>query len=392
MTKRLTSTLQLVVGGHIVAFGVAAYLGNEKFYENLAMPCVRLLSAERAHNMAIWCAKHGVMPRIRDPPWPILKTQVWGKDFSSPVGIAAGFDKHGEAVDGLLKLGCGFVEVGSVTPEPQDGNPKPRVFRLPEDKAVINRYGFNSDGHETVYERLQARAEKHAGSGILGINLGKNKNSTDAVGDYVKGVGKFGELADYLVINVSSPNTPGLRNMQGRELLQTLVHAVVAERNKLPAGKRPPLLVKIAPDLTEQDMIDIAAVLGHPQSGVDGVIISNTTVSRPESLQNANKVETGGLSGAPVKHMSTEVVRTMYALLGGHVPIIGVGGVSSGQDAYDKIRAGACLVQLYSALTYHGPTLVATIKRELAGLLERDGYSSISEAVGADHKLPSRER
>uniref|UniRef100_A0A8C3LZ35 Dihydroorotate dehydrogenase (quinone), mitochondrial n=1 Tax=Chrysolophus pictus TaxID=9089 RepID=A0A8C3LZ35_CHRPC len=297
-------------------------------------------------------------------------------------------DKHGEAVDGLYRMGFGFVEVGTVTPEPQEGNPKPRVFRLVEDEAVINRYGFNSHGHAAVERRLRARQEaqlKLTAVGMpLGVNLGKNKSSTDAAADYVAGVQTLGPLADYLVVNVSSPNTPGLRDLQGKAELRDLLTKVLAERDMLSCERKPAVLVKIAPDLTEQDKQDIAGVVC--EVGVDGLIVSNTTISRPSGLQSTQRLESGGLSGKPLRELSTQTVREMYALTQGRVPIIGVGGVSSGRDALEKIRAGASLVQMYTALVYYGPPVVGAVKRELEELLREQGFKSVMEAVGADHR------
>jgi dihydroorotate dehydrogenase len=310
--------------------------------------------------------------------------------------------KHAEAMDGLLDIGFAFTEIGSVTPLPQSGNPVPRVFRLDSDRAIINRYGFNSDGHSVVRRRLEeyvARAR-----GVVGVNLGKNKESPDAVADYCAGVRELGPFADYLVVNVSSPNTPGLRALQSRESLHQLLTAVKKERDRLqmstetrisyaPRGPSnlhtstkpiPPLLLKIAPDLTDADKRDIAAVC--TQIGIDGIIVSNTTIARPASLSSANRNETGGLSGAPLFASSTAALSEMYALTNGRVPLIGAGGVMSGADAYAKIRAGASVVQLYSAFALYGPACVPAIKHELAALLKRDGFKSVADAVGADHR------
>lgn len=348
----------------------------------------RIVGAETAHVLAVKMIGLGLVPlnRYQDPA--SLEVNVLGLKFKNPVGIAAGFDKHGEAVDGLYKLGFGFVEVGTITPRPQEGNPKPRVFRLTADQAVINRYGFNSCGLEEVQNRLKAREEaqqEQSKAGLpLGINLGKNKLSRDAGADYLEGVRVLGPLADYLVVNVSSPNTPGLRDLQGKAELRQLLHTVLKERDALQEEHKPPVLVKIAPDLTAQDKQDIADVV--TELGVDGLMVSNTTVSRPESLQDPHKSEVGGLSGEPLKDLSTRTVGEMYNLTKGKVPIIGIGGVASGQDAMDKIRAGASLVQLYTALTYQGPPVVKKIKRELEQLLKEQGFSSVSDAVGADHR------
>ncbi|XP_046570792.1 dihydroorotate dehydrogenase (quinone), mitochondrial-like isoform X2 [Haliotis rubra] len=382
--KQLGQAVFVCTGGTLTFFGISLYKGNEKFYREMAMPALQWLGAERAHNLAVLAAKYKMVPIPTLADSPSLKTRVWGLEFSNPVGLAAGFDKNGEAVDGLLKVGFGFVEIGSITPAPQPGNPKPRVFRLKKDKAVINRYGFNSDGHESVYQRLHPR--ETPSSGVLGVNLGKNKTSTDPGKDYVAGVKKFGHVADYLVINVSSPNTPGLRSLQGRQQLEDLLEKVVAVRDQLGGSHKPPLLVKIAPDLTDQDKQDIAAVVSLKKCHVDGLIVTNTTVSRPQSLMSDCKDEIGGLSGEPLKNLSTATVRDMYRLTQGKIPIIGVGGISSGVDAYEKIRAGASLLQLYTALVYQGPPVVSRIKRELQELLQSEGYSNISQAVGADHR------
>jgi dihydroorotate dehydrogenase len=339
---------------------------------------LRKLAPETAHRLTIWALAAGLGPRDREPEDPILESSLWGRRFPNPVGIAAGFDKSAEAYRAVLRLGFGFAEIGSVTPRPQAGNPKPRLFRLTEDRAVINRMGFNNDGVEAVARRLSNRGVL---PGPLGVNLGKNKDSADATADYVRGVQALARYADYLVINVSSPNTPGLRALQGREPLAALIEAVKAARADACPTAPPPLLVKIAPDLQPEDKADIAAVA--LASGIDGLIVSNTTLARPASLRGADRGEAGGLSGAPLFQPSTELLAEMYRLTLGRLPLIGVGGIGSGADAYAKIRAGASLVQLYSALVFEGPGLVQRIKRELAQSLRRDGFSSLSQAVGA---------
>ncbi|XP_071508820.1 dihydroorotate dehydrogenase (quinone), mitochondrial-like [Diadema antillarum] len=391
LKKKLQTAATVLGGGSVLFVGIAVANGNEKFYRDFVMPSFRLIDGETSHILAVKTAAWGLVPwsKYKDPPR--LASEVMGLPFSNPVGMAGGFDKHAEAMDGLLKMGFGFVEVGSVTPEPQPGNPKPRVFRLPEDKAVINRYGFNSVGHDVVHERLLRRLKQvsdktQAEKGIVGVNLGKNKTSLDSVQDYVKGVRKLGCFGDFLVINVSSPNTPGLRSMQGRQQLEQLVKQVSAARDILPCSPKPPVVVKISPDLSEKDKEDIAAVVMDKKNGVGGIIVTNTTISRPDTLQGVHKGETGGLSGAPLRELSTATVRDMYKLTKGQLPIIGVGGISNGQHAYEKIRAGASLVQLYTAFAYEGPPLPAKIKRELEELLKRDGFNSVAEAVGADHR------
>lgn len=384
--KRLKDIAIIVPGAFLTFAGYSIYEGNEKFYREYVMPFThKFFDAETAHRLGVLAAKYNIVPRKqKTPDSPILSSVVFGREFSNPVGLAAGFDKDGEGVRGLTKIGFGFIEIGSVTPEPQPGNPKPRVFRLKEDKAVINRYGFNSEGHEAVYNRLKDRVTEQDNC-LLGINLGKNKSSTDPISDYTQGVEKFSRVADYLVVNISSPNTPGLRDLQGKQKLQNLLDKVIERRDEMEVRK--PLLVKIAPDLTDRDKEDIAAVVTSRKGYVNGLIISNTTVRRPPSLKNPSKTEEGGLSGPPVRDMSTKTIADMYRLTNGSIPIIGVGGVSSGQEAYKKIRSGASLVQLYTALVYEGPPVVKKIKRELEELLRRDGFKSISEAVGADVKL-----
>ncbi|XP_029494875.1 dihydroorotate dehydrogenase (quinone), mitochondrial-like [Oncorhynchus nerka] len=387
--KRLKDAVKIIGSGSVLFVSYLTAVGDERFYTNQLMPLLqRIVGAETAHVMAVRLIGLGLVPlnRYQDPA--SLEVNVMGRKFKNPIGIAAGFDKHGEAVDGLYRLGFGFVEVGTITPKPQEGNPKPRVFRLTTDQAVINRYGFNSCGLAAARERLKARegtqVELTKAGLPLGINLGKNKLSQDAAADYLEGVRTLGPLADYLVVNVSSPNTPGLRDLQGKGELRQLLYKVLKERDALQGGSRPPVLVKIAPDLTAQDKQDIADVV--TELGVDGLLVSNTTVSRPETLQDPQSKEVGGLSGQPIKDLSTRTVRDMYSLTKGKVPIIGVGGVASGQDAMDKICAGASLVQLYTSLTYQGPPVVTKIKRELEQLLKEQGFASISDAVGADHR------
>ncbi|XP_066438827.1 dihydroorotate dehydrogenase (quinone), mitochondrial [Eleutherodactylus coqui] len=393
MLRRLKEALIILGSGGLLFSSYLTVKGDEYFYAECLMPTLqKVVPPELAHTMSIKCVASGLVPRCRQYTSQHLETTVLGHKFRNPVGLAAGFDKHAEAIDGLFKMGFGFVEIGSVTPNPQDGNPKPRVFRLPQDKAIINRYGFNSHGIEVVRQRLLQRAEKQktltAAGMPLGVNLGKNKTSEDAAADYTRGVRELGPLADYLVINVSSPNTPGLRDLQGRQQLYHLLAKVVNARNSLPHEHRPAILVKIAPDLCLRDKEDIASVV--TQLGIDGLIVTNTTISRPSTLKDPSSIETGGLSGAPLQEMSTETIREMYALTSGKVPIIGVGGVGCGLDALQKIRAGACLVQLYTALTYEGPPVIGKVARELEKLLIEQGFSSVSEAVGADHRTKNQ--
>jgi dihydroorotate dehydrogenase len=332
------------------------------------------LDAETAHGLALRALKSGLTPADRRPDPPSLDVEVWGRHLPNPIGLAAGFDKNAEAPDALLGLGFGLVEIGSVTPRPQPGNPRPRLFRLAEDRGVINRMGFPGQGMDAALSRLKQRPR----NGFVGVNVGANKDSTDRAADYVTCAAALAPHADYLVCNVSSPNTPGLRNLQGRSQLADLLKRV----QDAIAAKPVPLVVKIAPDATDDDLDDIVAV--SRELRIDGIIVGNTTLSRPASLRSPRAQQAGGLSGAPLTALSTDVLRRTARRVERQFPLIGAGGVGSGADAYAKIRAGASLVQLYSMLVYEGPPLVRRIKDELAGLLARDGLSSVSQAIGAD--------
>jgi len=342
-----------------------------------AFALLRRLPAEPAHRLARWGLAQGLAGR-GGRQWPGLSQRLWGLQFANPLGIAAGFDKNAEAAAALARLGFGFVEVGSVTPRPQPGNPRPRLFRLEEDAAVVNRMGFNNDGMERVAARLTAL--RRQGLPVpLGINLGKNKDSAEAADDYASGARRLGPLADYLVINVSSPNTPGLRALQGRHQLERLSDAL---RGALAdAGVAPPLLLKIAPDLGEADLEDIAGVAA---ARFDGLIVGNTTVSRPEGLRSPHRTEAGGLSGRPLFDLSTRVLARLWRLTEGRVPLVGVGGIEDADTAWRKIRAGASLLQLYTAFAYAGPPLIAAVLDGLAQRLEAGGFESLSQAVGGD--------
>jgi dihydroorotate dehydrogenase len=345
-------------------------------------PLLRLLPSELAHTLTIQALRLGLSPRATIPPDPVLACHIFGKQLPNPFGMAAGFDKDAEVIEPLLRLGFGFVEVGTVTPRAQPGNPRPRMFRLRAERAVINRMGFNNRGLAPLTRRMERFRAGPLGQAVVGINIGKNKTTVDAAADYVAGIEAASALADFLVVNISSPNTPGLRDLQGYEALVALLERVQNARGKL---TRPaPLYVKIAPDLTRQDREDIArAVL---DVNVDGLVVSNTTVARPAGLRGPARDETGGLSGPPLMTPSTELLRDMVRLTSGKLTFIGTGGVASGADAYAKIRAGATLVELYTALIYEGPSLVATMQSEIRALLARDGFASVSQAVGADHR------
>jgi dihydroorotate dehydrogenase len=348
---------------------------------DLAVPLLRLLPPEAAHRATIDALRLRYrlgLGRAAASDDPLsLGVALWGRHFPNPVGLSAGFDKNAEVPDAMLGLGFGFVETGSVTPRPQAGNKKPRVFRLPEDGALINRLAFNNEGLPAVAARLTARRGR---GGIVGANLGKNRDTADESADYVRGVSMLAPLVDYLVVNVSSPNTPGLRALQRKSTVTRLFEQLQAARAAAVPTHPPPLLLKIAPDLEPEERQDLAdAALA---TGVDGLVISNTTVARPPTLRGHHAPEPGGLSGKPLFAPSTAVLADMYRRTEGKLPIIGVGGIASGADAYDKIRAGASLVQLYTALVYQGPGLVARIKLELAALLARDGFASVADAVG----------
>ncbi|MBT5898393.1 MAG: quinone-dependent dihydroorotate dehydrogenase, partial [Rhodospirillaceae bacterium] len=298
----------------------------------------------------------------------------WGLDFPTPLGSAAGFDKNAEVPAQAACMGFSFVEIGSVTPLPQPGNPRPRLFRLPADGAAINRNGFNNDGLDRVARRLSHIQDR---TFILGANLGANKDSADRIADYAAGMAALGPLADYIVVNVSSPNTPGLRDLQSRAALDELLGGV--RRAML---SPPPILVKIAPDFDDEALAELAASL--LSLAVDGVIIANTTIGLRENLKSPHRGETGGLSGRPLFDFSTRQLAAFYRHTSGKIPLIGVGGIDSAETAYTKIRNGASLIQLYTALTYQGPGLITAINTGLAQLLRRDGFTNISDAVGAD--------
>jgi dihydroorotate dehydrogenase len=349
-------------------------------FESLTLPLLRRLDPEDAHRLAIAGLRllPPGKPRASDPK---LAVRAFGLNFPNPVGMAAGFDKNAEAPDALLKLGFGFVEIGSVTPKPQEGNPRPRLFRLEQDSGVINRMGFNNDGAEAVLRRLAARARL---GGIVGVNVGANKDSADRTADYVRLIELFAPVASYFTVNISSPNTPGLRNLQQAAALDDLLARVIdaRERVRKNAGDSP-LLLKVAPDLTLQELDDVVHIARSRR--VDGMIVANTTLSRPATLRETAKAkEQGGLSGRPLLRLSTRMVAETYVRAEGAFPLIGVGGIDSGGAALMKIRAGATLIQLYSSLVYKGLGLVEDIKADLVSTLRRTGRDSLTEIVGAD--------
>jgi dihydroorotate dehydrogenase len=339
----------------------------------LIRPLAFALDAERAHRATISALKW--MPAHRPARLPgSLRTRVAGLDFPSPVGLAAGFDKDAEVPEQMLSLGFGFVEVGTVTPRAQQGNDRPRLFRLSQDRAVINRMGFNNDGQPAAFDRLQRCANM---PGIIGVNIGANKDSADRVADYVSGVRAMSSVADYLTINISSPNTPGLRQLQDEGALRALLSAIGEARDP----KGPPIFLKVAPDLGEAEPDQIVRVALHCK--VDAIIVANTTVSRPP-LKSRYKDEQGGLSGAPLKGLALKALRDFRSASGGELPLIGVGGIATAEDAWERICAGASLVQLYSAMVYEGPGIARRIALGLAARLKLHGFSSISDAVGSE--------
>jgi dihydroorotate dehydrogenase len=341
----------------------------------LARPLLFTLDAERAHGLSLQALSAGLLPPA-PPSDPRLRRTLLGLDFANPLGIAAGYDKNAEVPGPLLRLGFGFVEIGTVTPLPQPGNPRPRIFRLPEDRAVINRLGFNNDGHDAVHRRLSARPP----AGILGVNVGANKDSADRIADFARGVARFAGLASYLTINVSSPNTPGLRDLQEKAALADLLARALDARAK--AARTPPLFLKIAPDLDDTALAAIAEVA--LAAGIDGMIATNTTVGRAGISDRRLASEPGGLSGRPLFARSTAVLAKLRLLVGKKMVLIGVGGVDSAETAFAKILAGADLVQLYTGMVYEGPGLPARILAGLPALMERRGFATLADAVGAD--------
>lgn len=352
----------------------------------LIKPLLFSLDAEKAHRLTIEALKKNLLPPISPVNDAALRVNLWGRAFPNPVGLAAGFDKNAEVIAPMLKMGFGFVEIGTVTLKPQDGNPRPRVFREPKHGAVINRMGFPNQGVHVFKNNLSNFIRKRPRpQGVIGVNIGMNKDQAIPAADYTALIRSLAPLSDYLTINISSPNTPGLRNLQDKEPLTELLTAALDERAKSCGAHPPPLFVKLAPDLSDPQARDIADVL--LSLNIDGVILTNTTLFRPEELPEAFRAEKGGLSGAPLTDISTAMIRRFYALTNGKIPIIGAGGISSGEDAYAKIRAGASLVQLYSGLVFHGPGLIRKINLDLLDLLRSDGFSHITEAIGADHRL-----
>ncbi|KAI3635724.1 hypothetical protein MIR68_006362 [Amoeboaphelidium protococcarum] len=398
MSSRLGSKVAFLAGSlGTLSVGSLLYLygtdSRAAVHKYVSLPIIRkLYDGEESHELAIKLAKMGLFPVDRVKDDSVLSVKLFGKKVGNVVGLAAGFDKNAEVVDAMFNAGFGIVEVGSITPLPQEGNPRPRVFRLEEEQAVINRYGFNCKGSDFAAECLRQRfiqkdTEYKSGvrGKVLGINLGKNKISAESSNsDYVEGAIKFGDFADYLVINVSSPNTPNLRALQQKDTLRSLIHDVKKAIDHLQS--KPAIVLKVAPDLNDQEIADISQVLLEEK--VDGLIVSNTTVQRPGTIANQSGAkEAGGLSGSPLQELSLSALRKFYKNTSGKITIIGCGGISSGEDALDFILNGAFAIQLYTAMVYQGPGLVREIKDYLAEECNQRGVKNISELVGQNLKL-----
>ncbi len=362
----------------------------------LARPALFKLGGERAHELTLGTLRAGLYPRLDNTAHRELSQSLWGLDFPNPIGMAAGFDKNAQVPDAVLGMGFGFTEIGTVTPKPQLGNRGPRVFRLIEQRAMINRLGFNNEGHAAALARLQSRSCNHCQdqsregnpNGIVGVNVGANKTSTDRVADYVAGLEIFQDVASYFMINISSPNTPGLRDLQAPEALDELLGACMTKRAELvdAGAPRRPIIVKLSPDIASEDLPPIVArLMAH---NVDGIAVSNTTLSRPASIAGAvHGDEAGGLSGAPLFQRSTVMLARVYQLTKGDIPLIGIGGIDSGKTALAKIRAGATLVQLYTGLVYGGADLIRDMHETLSAHVRQNKYRSITDAVGRDAQI-----
>lgn len=347
-----------------------------------ARPALFALDPEDAHEATIKALERGLHPRQIGADDPVLRQTVFGLEFPNPVGVAAGYDKDARAADGVLAMGCGFAEIGTVTPRPQPGNPKPRIFRLVGDHALINSLGFNNGGHAAALTRLEARKGK---AGIVGVNIGANKDSADRPGDYAQGIETFSAVASYFTVNISSPNTPGLRDLQAPAALDELLSRVMEARARTVSQGAPrrPIIVKIAPDIAQDDIQPICdRLIAH---AVDGIAISNTTLARA-GLTDAHATKSGGLSGRPLFRRSTTMLARVFEATGGRVPLIGIGGIDSGETALEKIEAGATLLQLYTGLVYAGPGLIGEIKSYLSHEVRRRGYSDLSAARGTKTK------
>ena len=349
--------------------------------KNIILKIIRKLPPETSHNVTLRLLK--LYPNYNNVFEDACLTQhMFGLDFVNPIGMAAGFDKNAEVINALFGFGFGFIEVGTVTPKPQYGNEKPRIFRLKEDSAIINHLGFNNKGSEYAEKKLKKLNLNSLSNRIVGINIGKNKETKNYIDDYNFCLEKLGPLAHYVTINISSPNTPGLRDLQNRGQIEKLVQSIKDKKNQVNSLNNTPIFFKIAPDMEEEQIRDIA--LMSLANNIDGLVISNSTIDRPKTLNSNYKNEIGGLSGKPLFLKSTLMLRKMYTLTNAQVPLIGVGGVSNAIECYEKIKSGASLVQLYTALIYQGPDIINKILKELVNILKTDGYKNIKEAVGKD--------
>ena len=340
---------------------------------------LKIFPPELAHSITINLLKYFNFNfnNIEDP---ILSQHLIGLDFPNPVGLAAGFDKNAEVVNSMFSFGFGFVEVGTITPLPQQGNPRPRVFRLENDNAIINSLGFNNKGAKKVKKNISKLRKSLSENRIIGVNLGKNKNTINSIDDYLIGMEQLGNIASYITINISSPNTQGLRDLQLKGNIENLIKQIVLKREQIESINKKPILIKISPDLNDDQLRDITLI--SLANNIDGLILTNTTTNRSNKLLSKNKNKKGGLSGKPLFEVSNNILRKMYNLTNGQITLIGVGGIANGSDCYEKLKSGASLVQLYSSLTYSGPLLISKIKKELIDLIKTDGYKNISEIVG----------
>ncbi|KAA5605940.1 quinone-dependent dihydroorotate dehydrogenase [Roseospira marina] len=355
-----------------------------KSVDSMFLGLLHAMDPEKAHDLSIRTLARGMGPTLPPPDDPALGIELWGKRFNNPLGLAAGYDKNALVPDACLRMGFGFVEVGGITPRPQPGNPRPRLFRLQEDGAVINRMGLNNDGMLVAYGRL-SRRPRWEDRGFVGVNLAKNADTPleHAADDYATLAAVLGPHADFLVLNLSSPNTEGLRQLQAAESLRAIIRRT---RAAMPTRAQPPLCLKVSPDLTDAELDDIARIALEPENPLDGIIAINTTTARPDSLTHPAKQETGGLSGAPLKGRALEVLHFFVARLYGRVPVISVGGVDSAADVLMRLKAGASAVQMYTALAYFGPRLIPKLKAELLDLMRAEGFETMQQVVGADRQ------
>ncbi len=340
---------------------------------------LKFLPPELAHSITINTLKYFNF-NFNNIDDPILSQHLKGLDFPNPLGLAAGFDKNAEVIKSMFSLGFGYVEVGTITPLPQKGNPKPRIFRLEEDSAIINSLGFNNKGSKKIKKNISKIKKSFSTNRIIGVNIGKNKNSINSIDDYIYGIEELGNLASYITINISSPNTEGLRDLQLRGNIENLIKKIILKREEISSINKKPIFIKISPDLNDDQLRDIALI--SLANNIDGLILTNTTINRSDNLLSKNKIIKGGLSGKPLFKSSNNILRKMYNLTNGQILLIGVGGISNGSDCYEKIKSGASLLQLYTALTFSGPLLISKIKKELIDLIKTDGYKNISEVVG----------